>query len=74
MTLKQAISILKQHNEWRRSGDIEMCNPTEIGEAIDIAIEVMEQHTIDCDFFAVAPIKKQLKIKAKITSKGNKKI
>lgn len=42
MTTKEALKILKVHNEWRRGADIPMPHPTEIGVAIDKAIEVME--------------------------------
>ena len=42
MTLKQAIKILIRTNKWRRGAEIEMPEPKEYGEAIDIAIAVME--------------------------------
>lgn len=42
MTTKEAIEILKVHNKWRRGAEIPMLHPTEIGVAIDKAIEVME--------------------------------
>ena len=41
MTLKQAIKILITANKWRRGAEIEMTDPKEFGEAIDIAIAVM---------------------------------
>ncbi len=42
MTLKQAIKILIRTNKWRRGAEIEMPEPKEYGEAIDIAIAIME--------------------------------
>ena len=45
MKIKEAIHILKRHNDWRRgNGDIDMeqVNPTLIGEAIDVVIEFTE--------------------------------
>lgn len=41
MTTKQAIKVLAYHNKWRRGETEHMQNPTEIGIAIDTAIEVM---------------------------------
>lgn len=42
MTIKQAIKILIRTNKWRSGAEIEMPDVTEYGEAIDIAIAVME--------------------------------
>ena len=42
MTIKQAIKILIRTNKWRRGADNEMPDPKELGEAIDVAIAVME--------------------------------
>ena len=42
MTTKQAIKILIRTNKWRRGAEIEMTDPKEFGEAIDVAIAVME--------------------------------
>jgi len=42
MTTQEASELLKNHNEWRRSGDGEMASPTEIGEAIDILLAFYE--------------------------------
>lgn len=42
MTIKQAIKVLIRTNKWRRGAEIEMTDPKEFGEAIDIAIEVMD--------------------------------
>ena len=41
MTIKQAIKILIRTNKWRRGAEIEMPDPKEFGEAIDIAIAIM---------------------------------
>jgi hypothetical protein len=41
MTKREAIKILRQHNEWRRGGDGEHANPTKIGIAIDTAIRLL---------------------------------
>jgi len=38
MTLKEAIEILRKHNEWRRGADVEMISPKKVGEAIDVII------------------------------------
>lgn len=43
MTTKQALKILKRYNRWRRGADIKQPCPREIGEAIDIAIEVLKE-------------------------------
>ena len=42
MTVKQAIKVLKKHNNWRRGGKCEQQSGKVIGEAIDIAILAME--------------------------------
>ena len=42
MTIKQAIKILITANKWRRGAEIEMPDPKEFGEAIDVAITIME--------------------------------
>jgi len=42
MTIKQAIKILIRTNKWRRGAEIEMTDPKEFGEAIDVAIAAME--------------------------------
>lgn len=41
MTIKQAIKILTRANRWRRGAEIEMPDPKEYGEAVDVAIAVM---------------------------------
>jgi hypothetical protein len=50
MTTKEALELLKVHNEWRRGAEIPMPHPTEIGVAIDKAIEVMEGKVNNCAF------------------------
>lgn len=47
MTIRQAIKVLIRANKWRRGAEIEMPDVTEYGEAIDVAIEVMEQFLKD---------------------------
>ena len=47
MTIKQAIKILIRTNKWRRGAEIEMPDPKEYGEAIDVAIGVMERFLKD---------------------------
>jgi hypothetical protein len=42
MTVKQAIKVLKKHNNWRRGGRGGQQDPKIIGEAIDVAIAIME--------------------------------
>jgi len=39
MTLKQALCILENYNEWRRGAEIPQPNPTEIGLAIDFILK-----------------------------------
>jgi len=43
MTPKQAIDTLTKANEWRRGAEIEQPNHKQLGEAIDLAIQVMSQ-------------------------------
>lgn len=35
MTSKEAIELLRRHNEWRRGAEIEMESPEELGKAIE---------------------------------------
>ena len=49
MTITEAIEILKSHNEWRRGGDGEMTNPTELGVAIDLIIGHYENKDSEYD-------------------------
>ncbi len=42
MTIKQAIKILSTANRWRRGADVGMPDQKEFGEAIDVAISIME--------------------------------
>ena len=42
MTGKQAIKILKRANKWRRGAEIKMPDPKELGEAIDVAVIILE--------------------------------
>jgi len=43
MNLKQAIEILKTHNQWRRGALIEQASPKELGIAIDIIVNNFEK-------------------------------
>lgn len=51
MTPQQALTILKQHNAWRRDVSIpsrtEMPDPTDVGKAIDVAIRVLEAREME---------------------------
>lgn len=48
MTAKKAAEILSNFNKWRRGEheDIEQPLPKEIGQAIDKAVEVLENHQL----------------------------
>lgn len=50
MTLKQAIKILTAHNKWRRSVKGKIGNPVDLGIAIDLILDAMNN--------LVKPIKK----------------
>ena len=45
MTFTEAMKILELHNKWRRDNHVpnkyEMVNPTELGVAIDTAVEAL---------------------------------
>ena len=43
MKIEEAIEILERHNEWRRGANIEMANPTKLGEAIDVVIKELKR-------------------------------
>lgn len=43
MTTKEAINILKLHNDWRKGANIEMQRPSEITEAIDVIVELFSK-------------------------------
>lgn len=42
MNLRQAIEILKTHNQWRRGALIEQASPKELGIAIDIIVNIFQ--------------------------------
>lgn len=44
MTGKQAIKILKRFNKWRRGAEIPQPHPEEIGEAIDVAVVILDHY------------------------------
>ena len=39
MDVQEALRLLEHHNKWRRGADIEMLNPTLLGEVIDLIIK-----------------------------------
>ena len=41
MKRTEAAKILRYHNKWRRYGDGEMLDPKLIGQAIDLAVQVL---------------------------------
>lgn len=46
MKIKEALKILKHHNDWRRNNsdiDMEMVNPKLLGKAIDTVITFTEK-------------------------------
>lgn len=47
MTLKEAIKILAEHQEWRLGADTEPTDPNELTEALDIAIHLLNQLTVE---------------------------
>lgn len=42
MTIQEAIKVLKDYNEWRRGGNGDLPSPKLTGEALDIAINLLE--------------------------------
>lgn len=48
MTIKQAIKVLKKANKWRRGGSGNQPDPKELGEAIDVAIVMLENKAAGC--------------------------
>ena len=44
MTLKQAISILKQHNDWRKGAETPMIEPKELSMAIDLILKEVKKN------------------------------
>ena len=45
MTLKGAITVLENHNKWRRGDEtIEMPNPSVLGMAIDIILKKVKSY------------------------------
>ena len=45
MTIKQTIKVLKKANKWRRGGKGEQPDPKELGEAIDVAIVMLDYYS-----------------------------
>jgi hypothetical protein len=40
--LKKACELPRYYNEWRRGGDGDMPNPQEIGKALDLVLDFVE--------------------------------
>lgn len=38
MNTKEAIEILKRHNDWRKGADTEQEHPVKVGDAIDLVV------------------------------------
>lgn len=50
MHLKEAIDVLKKHNDWRRGHEgTEPTDPKTLGNAIDYAVIFMSEHLIKRD-------------------------
>lgn len=47
MTLTEAISILKIHQQWRLDYDIVMIDPKELTEAMDVIIELIDPKLLE---------------------------
>jgi hypothetical protein len=45
MTPEQCANLLRDHNEWRRGGEGEATNPLELGNAIDTAVDLIDQQS-----------------------------
>ena len=46
MTVKQAIKILRRFNKWRRGEKGKQPDPKQVGEAIDVAVAIIEHYTM----------------------------
>lgn len=44
MNISEAIAVVENHNKWRRSGSGEMCDPTALGEALDLVLLAAKEH------------------------------
>ena len=55
MKIEQAIKVLKKANKWRRGGEGEQPDPKKFGEAIDVAVVILERYAQaeDNDLFMV---------------------
>ena len=47
MKSERAAEVLELFNRWRRGAEIPMCDPKELGEAIDIAVLELSNHGSD---------------------------
>jgi hypothetical protein len=43
--LKKACELLRYFQEWRRGGECEQPNPQEIGKALDLVLDFVEEHS-----------------------------
>ena len=43
MTTEEALKVLKWYNEWSRGAEMEMPDPKQAGEAVDVAIETLKK-------------------------------
>jgi hypothetical protein len=43
--LKKACELLRYYNEWRRGGDGKMQNPKQVGIALDLVLDFVEEHS-----------------------------
>lgn len=43
MTTKEAINILKLHNDWRKGANIEMQRPSDITKAIEVIVQLFDK-------------------------------
>lgn len=58
MEIKEAIEILKRHNEWRKGADTDQQHPVKVGDAIDLVTsrimdlaDLLEKATIHIENF-----------------------
>lgn len=59
MTLTEAVDILRRHNIWRKTDEVEMLNPTDVGDAIDIVCAIsplLLTVAQDCAGFSISDV------------------
>ena len=47
MNTSEAIKVLKDHQRWRLGGDNKATNPKDLTRAIDTAIKILKQFSMD---------------------------